>query len=158
MKHNAREILKRMERRQQAVVRELTVEARVIGLTLNGDAKRLMASDIYSVPIPLKPSVERRTSADAAIRKRTTKGKKGLWRRTGNLLRSEVWEQRGANVTLRNNAAYGLARNNLGTSKSSRQIRSQGVKSIQWQAQAVLRRRSWILERRRAAVLRALKG
>lgn len=176
---NARNILRKMEQRKDAVVRELTREAGTIAAVLGGDAKRILQDEIYNVPIPLKASADRHTdlskvpvhlrpfvlarrqfrnplAVDSALRRQTTKGRAGKWRRTGNLKRMETAKAEGPHVVLRNNARYSLARNNLGTS-AGRKIRSPGVKSVQWQKQAVENRREWILERRRAAVLRGLQ-
>lgn len=139
--------------------RELQQAARRVGATVSGEAKRVMQEDVYNVPIPLKSSADRKLAASAKIRTRTTKGKHGQWRRTGNLKRQENWlveaESGGINVILVNNAAYAAARSDLGTSRSSRQPRG-NTRSVQWQEEAVRRRRDWIRDQYQEAIRRAL--
>lgn len=176
---NAGDILRKMNARKGRVVAELTREAGTIAAVLGADAKRILQDEVYNVPIPLKASADRHTdlskvpahlrpfvlarrqfknplAADSRLRQKTTKGKAGRWKRSGNLKRSETARADGPNVVLQNNASYSLARNNLGT-PAGRKIKSPGIRSVQWQAKAVQLRRQWILERRRAAVLRGFQ-
>jgi hypothetical protein len=176
---NADEIARRMQARTRAVIRELTAEAAPIATGLEAESKRILQEEIYNVPIPLLDSADRETdlsrvpeqlraqvlrsrkfkralSAEAPLRKKTTKGSAGKWQRSGNLKRRERAFRRGPVVYMENRANYAAARNALGTSKG-RQIRSEGVRSVQWQNQAIKNLRPWILQRRRRALLRALK-
>jgi hypothetical protein len=155
---NAAVIARRMRQRATDAERELNGAARVLGPELAAEAKKLLQSEIYNVPIPLKKTADRSLSKNAAIRKRTTKGAAGQWQRTGNLKRSEGWRVEGATLYLTNNAEYAAARYTLGTSKSSRKIRTPTVRSVQWQEQAITAKRARILEVRRQAVLRALRA
>ena len=154
---NAQAILGRMHARSARVRSELERAARDISNELTGEAKRVLQDEVYNVPIPLKASADRRLSPTAAVRSKTTKGKLGQWTRTGNLKRRERGKAQGPVVIMENTARYSLARHNLGTSKG-RQIRSKGVKSVQWHGEAIKRKRGYILKRRRDAVLRALRG
>jgi|GEM_PF-3832950 len=172
---NAKEVLARMRARRDAVAGELAAAAREIAREVNAEAKRIMVEEIYSVEIPLKASAEREIRERGAIRRaagiprplseaararlgqRASKGKYGQWKRTGALLASEKARARGPVVILVNSRRYASARYFLGTPEG-RPIRSKGVRSVQWQAKAVQRMRQRILERRRQAVLRALRG
>lgn len=164
---NAASIVKRMQRRRTTITHELTVAAREVGILCNAQAKRIMQSDIYDVPIPpvaYKMPVGRggrrsRRALTASERRQqagTTKGSAGRWMRTGALKRREMFRTEGPVVYLTNDQRYAAARYTLGTS-GGRRIRSPGVLSVQWQRQAVLRNRRQILERRRRAVIRALQ-
>lgn len=180
---NAREIAGRMRRRQDAVIRELSTEARRIGAVVSGEAKRILQADIYNVPIPLLASAERDFAERGAIKRaryrtgkrrgekmralspaaldalqaKATKGQYGQWERSGNLKRQELWRTRGPVVILTNNAEYAIHRYRLGT-PGRRKIRSPGVKSVQWQYKAALRKREAILRMRKAALWRAISG
>jgi len=155
LSHNAGQIIARMNARKSAVVRELSQAAREIGAEVSGESKKILQADVYNVPIPF------RAGATAAQRKRlagkTTKGSAGAWSRTGNLKRQENFTIEGPTVILRNNAKYAVARFNLGTAQG-RKIRSPGVQSVQWQTEAIAKKRTRILEIRRKALLRALSG
>ena len=162
---NAKQIIGRMERRRDAVIRELSAEAPRIGAVVSGEAKRIMQTEIYNVPIPAKAYLMPLGTGGRRSRQgikpgdsrlgTTTKGGLGRWTRTGHLKRSELWRVRGPVVTLTNNANYAAARNALGT-PGHRQIKSPGVRSVQWQQKAVLRQRAAILRMRKAALWRAL--
>lgn len=152
---NAKDILRKMRARKAAVERELAGAARQLGPELSADAKRIQQLRIYNVPIPLKASSERKLGANSPIRKRTTKGQHGKWQRSGNLKRSEGWRTEGVTLYLTNNTEYAAARDALGTARG-RKIKSPGVQSVQWQVEAITRKRARILEVRRRALLRAL--
>lgn len=165
---NAGQVLSRMNRRRALVLRELSVAARELGALLNAESKSIMQSEIYDVPIPPvaykmeagQGGRRRRrplTASERRQQRNTTKGSGGRWQRTGALKRRETFKTSGPVVFLTNDQRYAAARYTLGT-PGGRRIRSQGVRSVQWQRQAVLRRRRDILERRRRAVLRALQA
>lgn len=154
---NAEVILRRMNQRKAQVVAGLNAAARTLGPELSAEAKRLMQTGIYNVPIPLTASANRRLGQNAAVRSKTTKEQYGVWSRSGNLKRSEGWRVEGVTLWLTNNAEYAAARYTLGTAQSSRKIRTPGVQSVQWQEQAITNKRVRILEVRRAAVLKALR-
>lgn len=139
MKGDARAILGAMLRRAGAVRRELTAAARVLGPELNAASKRLMQTEIYNVPVP------------------RGKGGRPRWRRSGGLKRSEGFRTVGPVLLLTNNARYARARFRLGTGEG-RPIVSPGVRSIQWQVRAVTDNRERVLQVRRRAVLKALRG
>lgn len=153
---NVGALLKTMNQRKAAVLRELSVAARELAPVILAEDKQLIQSEIYDVPIPLKAGAARRLSPTAKIRSRVSKGKDGKWVRTGNLKRSETVRAVGIDIVLKNNANYALYRNALGT-PAGRKIVSPGVRSVQWQAQAVAKLLPRIRERRRRALLRALE-
>lgn len=151
---NSAVLWKRMQKRREVIVRELERAAVLIGARLSAAAKKVMQEQIYDVPIPLRRSSDRLLARDSPIRKRTTKGRHGQWFRTGNLKRSEGWRVEGTTIILANNAIYSAARHALGSSRSSRKIRSRGVRSVQWQTQAIRENREEILRIQREAVVR----
>lgn len=162
---NAAQIAQRMIRRKAAVLRNLSAAAVTIGNELTGHAKQILQAEVYSVPIPLKAASDRKLSPNAAVRKKTTKGKHGRWQRTGHLKRSESSRPEGPVVVLRNNAKYSAARAALGgpnpPNAAGRKAGVQTGKSPtravgNWQLRAVRRKRKRILELRRQAVLKAL--
>jgi len=155
--HNAADILRRMKRRRADVVRNLSQAARTLGAEISGESKRVMQEGIYNVPIPLKASAEKQLGANAKVRSATTKGKHGKWSRTGNLKRAESWTTEGATIILRNNAKYAAARYVQGL-PGRRPVVSPGVRSVQWQEEAILNMRRRIIEVRRQAVRRGLSG
>ena len=134
---NVASIITRMNRRKAAVTRELSAAARVLALEIGAESKRVMQTEIYNVP-----------------EKRTKAGKKA-WRRTGNLKRAESARAEGVVIILRNNARYAAARYTLGTSANKREVRPP-QRSVQWQEEAIARRRARILQVRREHVMRAL--
>jgi hypothetical protein len=146
---NASAIARKMAGRPARLRTELNTAAKRIGAKVNATSKGILASQVYSVPIPQKKS------APKSLAGKTTAGKWGLWQRTGNLLRSEGWKVDGSAVILTNNAAYAVPRFTLGL-PGHRQPRF--TKSVQWQTQAIDQERSFILGARRAAVQRALRG
>jgi hypothetical protein len=174
---NAAALIARMRARKEHVTRELTAEARPMAREINTEARKIMVAEIYSVPIPFKASALRRVEARGAIHPARTRsggimrplspkmlaklsavairGQYGQWTRTNRLLAREKADARGVLITLHNNMVYAHARHVLGTPQG-RRIRSKGVRSVQWQWQAVANKQRYILERRRAAVLRAL--
>lgn len=149
----------------EALERELRAANQGIGLRANAEAKRILQSEVYNVPIPLKAGADRRLSAGAKVRSRTTKGSLGRWQRTGALKRAETWalraEGRGAHaVVLTNGQAYAVYRHDLGTDRSSRKAGEQSGKSptrvCEWQREAVERLRDWIRAEYAGAVERAI--
>lgn len=174
MTSNAKTVLARMMARKQAVVRELEVSARVLAPVLVAESKKILQTEIYNVPIPLKAASNRKLSEKAVLRAKTTKGSHGKWMRTGNLKRGETASADGVDVLLTNNAEYSAARNALGgpnppnaagrkagtqraQSKTPEAERSK-TRSVQWQKQAIETQRERILQERREGVLRALKS
>jgi hypothetical protein len=155
--HNVGSIIQAMNRRKGAVVRELTEAARVLGPEVSGECKRILQSEIYDVPIPLKASANRRLGKNAPVRNKTTKGKHGQWSRSGALKRNEGFRVVGPVLILTNNVKYAGPRYRLGTSQG-RRIVSAGVRSVQWQEEAISNKRARILEVRRRHVLRALSA
>lgn len=147
-----------MQRRKAAVIAELSREAVGIKNELVAESRRILKSEIYDQPIPLKKRVSEQIRERYAQSSRQKVGGKDIrqWKRTGDLLREERGTTTGAVVVLVNTKRYAGARYLLGTAQG-RQIKSQGVRSVQWQQEAVTRKRSMILKRRRAAVLRALR-
>lgn len=155
--HNTGSILKQMLRRSADVNRELATAARRAGLVLNKASKETLQLKIYNVPIPLKASADQGLRPGAKTRQKTTKGKAGLWQRTGNLKRQETFRTDGTTIILTNNANYAKARFQLGL-PGHRQPKSPGVKSVQWQLEAIKQEQGYILKLRREAVLKALRG
>lgn len=155
MTHNAAKLVRKMRARRAAVERELKAAGRVLAPALNAEAKRIMQEQIYNVPIPLKKSSDRSLPTNAAVRRKTTKGKHGKWQRTGALKRRETARPVGMTVVLENRQRYAPARHALGTSEG-RRIVSPGVQSVQWQTEALANKRAFVLQVRRRHVLRAL--
>jgi hypothetical protein len=139
MKGTPGQIADLMRRRAAAVVPALEFAAGRVAVLAKAESKRIMQADIYNVAIP-----------------KTAKGTP-KWRRSGQLKRREEGFARGVVVILRNTTPYALSRYTLGT-PDERAIQSPGVKSVQWQGEAVIRVRPRVLEERRRAVLRALSA
>lgn len=142
---NAAAILARMRQRQQRMEKALGAAARELAPVMARETKGLLQSEIYSVPIP---------------RRRGRRGK-GRWRRSGNLKRRERAYADGVTVVLENQANYAAARSALGSkgpeNRAGRKNRPP-TRSIQWQAEAVRKRRGYILQVRRKHVLEVLTG
>lgn len=155
---NAAAVFLRMAARPEAVRRELETAARRLAPRLNRAAKKILNRRIYSKEIPFKKSTSAKTRAQQAGTSKQTKGGKAtrLWRRTGELLRRERALADGMAVVMVNDVAYAVPRYMLGTAEG-RDIRSAGVESVQWHAEALVEEREAVLDERRQAVLRALK-
>lgn len=169
---NGAALLRKMRRRPAAMKRELAAAARELSTVIAAETKKIIQTEIYDVPIPLKKRADEKLSAKAAVRTKTTKGSQGKWSRTGNLKRSETASPDGVNVVLKNNADYAAARSALGgpnpPNNAGRQAGVQrpqaGVptaqksrtRSVQWQSQAIENKRTIIVKARRESVLRAL--
>lgn len=172
MTSNAQAILKRMQARSTAIQRELQLSARILAPKVAAESKQIIQAQIYDVPIPLKAAADKRLSAKAAVRAKTTKGSNGKWMRTGNLKRGETASPDGVDVLLTNNANYSAARNALGgpatINPSGRRAGVQRpqprtpdaqksrTRSVQWQSEAIANKREEILQIRREGVLRAM--
>jgi hypothetical protein len=170
------ELLRQLERLNADLTEEIERANERIGAKVSGDAKRLLQSEVYSVPIPLRASADRRLGPSAAVRSKTTKGSRGQWRRTGNLLRQETYRVSldGASVILFNNAEEALPRAALGmenppnaagrkageqrpqTEKPEAQ-RSKTKAVGNWQTRAVEANRRLIGQEYEAGVARALE-
>lgn len=171
---NAKQLQRAMLARPAALRRELNAAGREIGAVVNAEAKTELQEQIYNVPIPLTAGADRRLGAKSATRGKTTKGKHGQWKRTGNLKRGETYQAKGAEITFKNVASYSAARAALGMpNPPNKAKRKAGIQRKQakkpaaqqsktrpvgnWQWTAILRKRAYILARRRAAILRALR-
>jgi len=166
---NASAILKRMNARRDAVAGELSHAAVRIKLVVLGEDRKIISEQIYSVPIPTVTrrsekrsehrafSLESRREVGHTFETRRKPKKEKLWKRTGQLLAREGGRTEGSNVVFFNPMLYSAARYVLGTAEG-REIRSPGVKSVQWQQEALRRMRQFILEERRRALLRAFTG
>lgn len=152
---NAQMVFRAMLAKKAACERELSAAAKPIAVLCGAETKKILQAEIYDVPIPLKPKSDRKLSAKAAVRSKTTKGKHGKWQRSGALKRRETAYARGVNVILENKQSYAASRHALGT-PGHRQIRSPGVRSVQWQKQAVERLLPRIRAIRRTAIRRVL--
>lgn len=112
-----------------ALERELKAANAQIGAKLNGEAKRLLSEEVYSVPIPFTKAANRGSATQKALSEKTkkrifetsTQRLKGQvirkWRRGGTLLHGEQWKYLGTGeqgVILTNNTAYAAPRNALG--------------------------------------------
>lgn len=137
---NAATVLRRMLARRQAVTRELSAAARGLALEIGAESKRQLQTGIYNVQIPKNP-----------------KSRQPRWTRTGNLKRREHAFSVGPNIVLENLANYALDRYLRGT-EGGRPIHTPGVQSVQWQAEAIKKLLARIRERRRQAVLKALRS
>lgn len=169
---NGAALLRKMKRRSGAVKRELGAAARTLSPVMAAENKGIIQREIYDVPIPLKAGADRKLGEKAALRKKTTKGSKGKWSRTGNLKRSETASPDGVDVLMRNNAKYAKPRYALGAAnppnkagrKAGTQRAQPGIpdaqksqtRSVQWHSKAIEAKRGRIVAVRRAAVLRAL--
>src|SRR5687768_10892380 len=111
---NAGRLVKKMQQRKAAVVRELQVAARQLAPVMVSETKQIIQTEIYNVPIPLTKGADSRLGKKAVVRTKTTKGKHGKWQRTGTLKRSETAAASGVDVLMRNNAKHGKARYALG--------------------------------------------
>lgn len=138
MRSNFGQLANRARRRQRAVRQELQRAARVIAVRLEKRSKSILRAKIYAVPIPKRSSG------------------KPKWKRTNELLQREEGFADGVDVVLRNGSDHAKPRETLGTSKG-RPIVSPGVKSVQWQSEAVLAEREATLRERQAAILRGLR-
>lgn len=135
---NFGQLANRARRRQRAVRQELQRAAKVIAVRLERRSKAILKAKIYSVPIPKRGSG------------------KPQWKRSGELLERETGLPDGVDVVLRNGSDHAKPRERLGTSKG-RPIVSPGVKSVQWQSEAVLAEREATLRERQAAIQRGLR-
>lgn len=173
-------VIKELERLDALLVTELRKANQDIGARVSGDAKRIIASEINAVPIPLTRGADAKLGANSKRRTSTTKGKHGQWSRTGNLLRAESFalgiEGQGAvSVTLHNNANYSAARSALGGPnppnaagrKAGEQRPQSDVPVAQrsktkavgnWQERAVQINRDWITRRYEQAIAKALES
>lgn len=136
MRTNAAQIAQRFQRRARRVTPELSVAARRLAPILNAEAKKVMQAKIYSIPIPMR-------------------GRSPLWQRTGLLKRSETARAEGPVVILANSAGYAVWRYVLGL-PGHRQPRY--TLSVQWHKTAIEQQRKRIVQERRDAILRALRG
>ena len=165
---NAGTILKRMERRKTAVTRELTKAAVTIKFLLVSESRKVLVEYIYSVPIPTVPRRKKKVSSEHPVfsidthrevghrfEERRRPKREKVWKRTGQLLNRENARAIGPVVVMFNPMSYAAARYALGTA-DGRPIQTPGVKSIQWHEVVLERKRSTILQIRRAALLRAL--
>lgn len=154
---NAGELARRMQQRKAAVLRELSREAVAIKNELVAESRRILKEEIYDQEIPFRKSVGEAVRQKYGGTSRQKVGGKQIrqWQRSGDLLREERGRTDGPVVILLNTKHYAGPRYRLGTSKGQK-IKSEGVRSVQWQGEAIRRKRSVILQRRRQAVLRAL--
>lgn len=144
---NTAEVMGKMRARSVSVVRELEQAARRMAPIIERDSKRVMQEKIYDIP-------EKRSKSGRA-----------LWIRTGRLLQAEHAEARRVDVELSNTMQYAGARYHLGdlekptkaASGIPRQVRPPQM-SVQWQREAMIMDRAYILETRRRAVLRGLRN
>ena len=139
LRSNAAYLARRFEERKEDLVPALEQAAQDMAKTLERESRKVLQAEVYAVPIP--------------------RGKNGKpkWKRSRKLKAAETARPDGMRVLFENSMVYARARNALGTPKG-RKIRSPGIKSVQWQKLVLLRRRAWILDQRRKAVLRALRG
>lgn len=142
LRHNAFVLAQKMARRRHAVERELGRAAVLIKVKLVAASKKILSARIYSVPVPVSGTG------------------RALWKRAGGgggILGLEKGYTRGATVVLQNQSAHSIPRYRLGTSQG-RRIVSPGIQSVQWHEEAIAQERGFILETRRAAVVRALRN
>lgn len=144
--------------------RELWRAAQRVKVQLTGDARNYLTTEIYNVPTPLKKSADKRLSAKAAVRTKTTKGKYGRWMRSRGLMNNENADVTRVSgdvlVRLFNNARYAIHRNSLGTPghrRSGEQSGNSLTRSVQWQEWAVRDNREFIRAEFSAAIRRAYK-
>lgn len=166
---NAGQILKRMNARKAAVTSELSAAAVRIKFVIVGESKKILSEKIYSVPIPEVTrrkqavsehpqfSIDTKRQVGHRFEDRKRPKREKLWKRTGQLLNREAGRTDGPNVIFFNSASYAAYRYVLGTAEG-REIRSPGVKSVQWQKEALENMRQFILQERRKALLRAFTG
>jgi len=164
---NVKAIMRRMERRPAAVKRELTRAAGQIKVILVAESRIVLNAEIYSVPIPTTTrrkqkvsehatfSIESRREVGHKFEDRKRPKREKAWKRTGQLKARENGRVLGPVVILFNPMGYAAARYTLGTPEG-REIQSPGVKSVQWHAIVIERKRPGILQLRREALLRAL--
>ena len=157
-----------MQRRKERVTRELSAAAVIIKVRLVSESRKILSEKVYSVPIPLRPrnvagltrsQLKKLYHADGSRTSTQRVGGKNVtkWKRSGQLLARESGRTEGPVVYLFNPMAYAVARYILGTAEGGRIVTS-GVQSVQWEAEAVQRNRSFILEERRKGVRRALQS
>lgn len=164
---NAGQILNRMMRRKTAVTRELNRAAVRIKVIFLSESRQVLNEQVYSVPIPTVPrrkrkvsdhpqfSLESRREVGHRFEERKRPKREKAWKRTGQLKAREGARTLGPVVIMFNPMAYAAARYALGT-EDGRPIRTPGVKSVQWHAVVIERKRPAILQIRREALLRAL--
>ena len=128
--HNADEITRKLLLRSQAMRSEQERAAHEIGKVVSEEAKAVLRRKVYSVRV--------------------------RWKRSGDLLRAETFQVRGVDAILVNDTPYAADRLALGTSRG-REIKTPGVQSVQWQAEAARNKRRDVLRIRREAQLRALR-
>lgn len=181
---NAAKLVAKMKRRQGAVKRELGVAARQLAIVAVASNKKIIQTEIYSIPIPLSAAADKRLSPGHRLRKATTKGhtqkikgkkvRTSQWTRENTIKQGESATADGTDVVMRNNAAHAKARYALGAAnppnKAGRMSGSQraqsGVpdaqksktRSVQWHEKTIVNERTRIVSVRRHAVLRALSS
>ena len=173
-------VIRELERLDGLLVDELRAANNDIGALISGEAKRIIASEINAVPIPLTAGADRKLGAKSATRAKTTKGKHGQWSRTGNLLRQESFKlssegRSSVAVTFHNNANYSAARSALGGPnppnvkgrRAGEQRAQSNVPPAQrsrtkavgnWQERAVKLHEGWITRRYEQAIGKALES
>lgn len=177
------ELVEMLQATPDALWKELRTANERIGAKVNSDARRILSEQVYSVPIPFTKAANRGTRGSKPLSDRTkdklfntsTQKHRGRsirkWDRTANLLNRERYVltlalQGAQAVILVNDAAYGVARNDLGLPGKRRagtqrpqadvpaEERSQ-TRSIQWQVKAVEMNKPWIRAEYEQAMARA---
>lgn len=127
-------VAQRMHRRADAITREQRRAAQTIAKGVSQEAHSQQEALIYSKPIP------------------TSSTGKPLWKRSGRLKQDEKAQTVGRwreSVVLVNRRPYAKRRHE--------QKKFKYASPAPWRTIAVTKKRAWILEQRRAAVLRALR-
>lgn len=133
---NARKLAEKFRLRAYALPRELERAAKDLAPTLKRESQRVQGAKIYAIPIPIGPSG------------------RPLWTRTKKLRDNQRALPQGMSIILTNPMPYASARYKLGLPGERQPVYTL---SVQWQHEAIERKRPQILSRRRKALLKALR-
>jgi hypothetical protein len=169
---NVGQLLVRMKDRATDAPRALSNAARESAPLLQAEARRVLQSEVYAVPIPLTRGANARLRPGSRVRQFVSKGRHGKWRRFGTLLGGERAEAEGPHIVMQNTAGHAGARAALGQANPpNRAGRLAGIqrrqtgpaeeqshtRPVQWQQMAVKNLRARVLEIRRKHVKRMLE-
>lgn len=135
---NVSDLVKEWEARGPAVRREIIADNHQSARILQSTSTQILKTKIYSVQIP------------------TSRTGKPKWKRTEDLLKSELWIVKGTDIVGMNNSDHAEFRVLLGT-EEGRPIKSPGIQRTDWQVEAVAFRRTLILRNRAEAIRRGLR-
>lgn len=127
---NVSDLIGRWQGRAAAVPREQRTAAREIAPVVKRESQRVLRVKLYGVPVHFN--------------------------RTGDLIGKEEAHADGMDVVLSNASAHAAFRRALGT-PGGRRIRTPGIVALDWQREAVMNKRGFILQARAAANRRALE-